>query len=121
MDFVEPSAKEHEVAVTEANALAAQSPWIWFAIAVVAQVVHLPCDVVVSGGRGLADWPIQPWWPLSTTPIVYPLISWGDVGPTIVLMSGCLLAARYPPQLQRFSLITLIALVVYLLGRGLVD
>ncbi|MBL8856618.1 MAG: metal-dependent hydrolase [Planctomycetaceae bacterium] len=91
---------------------------IWFVMALIAQLVHLPCDMVVSGGQGLTDWPIQPFWPISTTSWVYPLIPWGDVGPTVFLMLGCIIAAQQPRRTTLVSSCTLAGLIIYLAARG---
>lgn len=79
-----------------------------------AQLLHLPCDMVVSGGQGLSDWAIQPWWPFSNAAYVYPMIPWGDVGPTVLLMVGIISIAKLGSQSTRISWITLIALCGYL-------
>ncbi len=87
-------------------------------IAMFAQLLHLPCDMVVSGGNGLSDWAIQPFWPFSKTGYVYPMIPWGDVGPTVILMFGVICSAKWPKNLSQISSITLIALCTYLLARA---
>jgi membrane-bound metal-dependent hydrolase YbcI (DUF457 family) len=87
-------------------------------VAMFAQLLHLPCDMVVSGGNGLTDWEIRPFWPLSKAGYVFPMIPWGDVGPTVILMSGVICSAKWPAHLSKVSLITLLVLCVYLLGRA---
>ncbi|HUG71137.1 MAG TPA: metal-dependent hydrolase [Pirellulaceae bacterium] len=87
-------------------------------IAFFAQTIHLPCDMVVSGGHGLSDWPIQPLWPFSGTEFVFPLIPWGDIGPTVILMAGIIWIAKRPTNLSTISVCTLIALTFYLVARG---
>lgn len=86
-------------------------------VAASCQALHLFCDMVVSGGDGLTDWPVCPWWPISNTGYAFPMIPWGDVGPTLVLMSGLILGARFPVQLRKISSISLAALICYLLVR----
>lgn len=88
-------------------------------IAMCVQLLHLPCDMVVSGGDGLSDWAIQPWWPFSTTGYVYPLIPWGDIGPTVILMAGIITIAKRKSHLSQTSSLTILALCAYLLIRGL--
>jgi membrane-bound metal-dependent hydrolase YbcI (DUF457 family) len=90
------------------------------AIALAAQVLHLPCDMVVSGGRGLSDWQVQPFWPFSRAGFVYPLIPWGDVGPTVVLMAGIIGCAKSRDRSGTIAALTLLALVAYLFGAHLV-
>ncbi len=91
---------------------------IFAAITLFAQVVHLPCDMVVSGGDGLSDWAVKPWWPFSDAAYVYPLIPWGDVGPTIILMAGVVIIAQRRSHLSLTSLLTIITLCGYLMVRA---
>jgi membrane-bound metal-dependent hydrolase YbcI (DUF457 family) len=94
-------------------------PWFMlFLVCFAAQTLHLPCDMVVSGGHGLPDWPIKPFWPISDAEYVFPLIPWGDVGPTVIMMAGAILLAKSPTRLSRQSTITLAVLCIYLLIRG---
>lgn len=87
-------------------------------VAFVAQGLHLVCDMIVSGGRGLPPWEIRPWWPVSNAGYVLPWIPWGDPGPTIVLMAGIIYAAWNPQNPTRVSLATLAAQCAYVLARG---
>ncbi|MDP1560864.1 MAG: metal-dependent hydrolase [Pirellulaceae bacterium] len=90
----------------------------FFGIALISQLLHLPCDMVVSGGKGLTDWAIQPFWPFSNAGFVYPMIPWGDVGPTVILMAGIIIAAKRPARLATVSMLTLLALSAYLVARA---
>ncbi len=83
-----------------------------------AQIIHLPCDMVVSGGSGLSDWYIKPFWPLSDVGYVFPMIPWGDIGPTLILMGGAIVLAKFPNRLAPKSMATLAMLCIYLLLRG---
>lgn len=87
-------------------------------IALYAQILHLPCDMVVSGGNGLSDWAIQPWWPFSNAAYVYPLIPWGDVGPTVILMVGVIILAKRNSHVSQTSWLTIVALCGYFIVRG---
>lgn len=82
------------------------------------QLIHLPCDMVVSGGSGLSDWPVRPWWPVSNAAYVFPMISWGDVGPTLIMMAGIIFAAKWQRNLSTVSLITFVILIGYLILRS---
>lgn len=96
-------------------------PWLLstlFATAFVTQTAHLPCDMVVSGGSGLSDWHVLPLWPFSDRGYVFPLVPWGDIGPTFVLMAGTIWMAKRRSGLSSIALITLSTLIVYLLVRG---
>ncbi len=90
---------------------------LFFGIAFAAQTLHLPCDMVVSGGSGLNDWSVEPWWPFSHAAYVYPMIPWGDPGPTLILMAGAVIAAKWPPQTANISRLSIGTLLVYLLVR----
>lgn len=89
-----------------------------FLTAAVAQAVHLPCDMVVSGGNGLSHWEVRPFWPFSAVGCVWPLIPWGDVGPTLILMAGIVVAASGRRGVAATSAATLALLVAYLVVRG---
>lgn len=89
-----------------------------FLVCFVVQTIHLPCDMVVSGGYGLSDWHIKPFWPISDIGYVYPLIPWGDIGPTLIMMGGAIMLAKYPKRLRLQSTVTLAVLCAYLLIRG---
>lgn len=91
---------------------------ILFATGFCAQTLHLPCDMVVSGGNGLSDWQIKPFWPVFDAGYVFPLIPWGDVCPTVILMAGAIILLKLPTRTSSVSLATLICLCVYLVVRG---
>lgn len=86
-------------------------------IACIVQVLHLPCDMVVSGGNGLSNWSVQPWWPFSRAAYVYPMIPWGDPGPTLILMAGAVCVAKWRSRAAIISKFALAALVAYLIVR----
>lgn len=81
------------------------------------QVLHLVCDMVVSGGQGLSNWPVKPFWPIWQIGYIYPLIPWGDVGPTVIMMAGIIGIAKFGRD-QFVAILTLIFLVTYLFFRG---
>ena len=81
------------------------------------QSVHLVCDMVVSGGQGLSNWPVKPFWPFRQIGYVYPLIPWGDIGPTIIMMAGIIGIAKIG-RAHLLSMLTLLVLIIYLLFRG---
>lgn len=96
----------------------AASTIIFACVALVAQLLHLACDIMVSGGNDLPDWRIRPFWPMSNTGYVFPLIPWGDIGPTVILMLGIICAAKRPRYVSTISGCTLVVLVVYMVVRG---
>lgn len=81
------------------------------------QSVHLVCDMVVSGGQGLSDWLVKPFWPFGNTGFVYPLIRWGDVGPTVIMMAGLILVAKFG-RAQFVAVLTFVGLISYLFCRS---
>ncbi len=93
---------------------------VFASIGICAQLLHLPCDMVVSGGNGLSDWAIQPWWPFSSAAYVYPLIPWGDIGPTVILMAGIISIAKRNSHLTQTSSLTIVTLCGYLIVRGFI-
>lgn len=93
--------------------------WWLLGVSALVQLVHLVCDAVVSGGEGLTDWPVQPFWPVSDRGFVLPLVPWGDVGPTVVLMLGAIGLAKFPEHRRQLSIATLAGLGLYLLARGI--
>ena len=94
------------------------SALVLFLFSFAVQTLHLPCDMIVSGGKGLSDWHTKPFWPWSDQGFVWPLIPWGDIGPTIILMLGAIVLAKSSKQGSRISTATLVCLMGYLLIRG---
>jgi membrane-bound metal-dependent hydrolase YbcI (DUF457 family) len=95
-------------------------PYCWlFLFCFVAQTIHLPCDMFVSGGGGLADWEIRPFWPFDNGGFVLALIPWGDIGPTIILMAGAIVLAKYSDRRSLHAGTTLATLGAYMIIRGL--
>lgn len=92
-------------------------PLAVLAITVICQLIHLPCDMVVSGGYRMADWPVKPWWPFFKTGYVFPMIPWGDPGVSVVVMIGLIALARDMRHSRMISAGTLAMLVVYLVTR----
>ncbi|MGY8749522.1 MAG: metal-dependent hydrolase [Pirellulales bacterium] len=81
------------------------------------QCLHLCCDMFVSGGRGLSDWPVKPFWPFLQTEYVFPLIPWGDIGPTVIMMAGIIGIAKFA-RAQFVAILTLGLLIAYMVCRG---
>jgi hypothetical protein len=46
------------------------------------------------------------------------LIPWGDVGPTVILMTGIIVIAKLRSHISTTSTLTLVALCTYLIVRG---
>ena len=88
-----------------------------FAVGVFFQCVHLLCDMLVSGGQGLSDWHVKPFWPMNNSAFVYPLLPWGDIGPTAIMMGGVIGIAKLG-NAKRIAIICLGLLWAYMAFRG---
>lgn len=86
-------------------------------IGLVFQCLHLICDITVSGGQGLSDWHVKPFWPINDAGYVFPLIPWGDVGPTVIMMPGMIGIAKMG-HARRIATLALCLLCIYMLSRG---
>lgn len=91
---------------------------VWIGVAVLAALSHLAADLVFSGSATLPDWQLQLWWPVSSAGYVFPLVSWGDAGVSIVFVAGMFAMWKWPGRLQAISAVTLAAVVVYVAARG---
>ena len=47
---------------------------------------HVAADIVVSGADGIEDWPVAVLWPWDGPQVVYPMLRWGDPGPTVAFI-----------------------------------
>jgi membrane-bound metal-dependent hydrolase YbcI (DUF457 family) len=92
---------------------------IWILVAAAAALSHLPADLVFSGTASLPDWRLQPLWPFSNWSVIYPMVPWGDVGATLVFVAGMFAMLKWRQRLQSISVVTLAALVLYVIVRGL--
>ena len=90
---------------------------LWLAVAVAVAWIHLPSDMVVSGGEGLTDWQVRPWWPLDGAGYVFPCVSWGDPGLSILFFSGLLAIVARPLWRQPTACLTLLAALAYMAVR----
>lgn len=91
----------------------------WGAIAVAMAWLHLPCDMVVSGGAGLTDWEVLPWWPFSRQGFVLPCVPWGDVGLSVLFGSALVAMAARPAWRRPVASAALAGTVMYLAARRL--
>ena len=87
-------------------------------IGAAAAASHIPADIVVSGAEGIRDWPVSILWPLDGPKVVYPMLRWGDPGPTLMLAGGLIVAALRPRHAVAAARTGLLVLGVYLIvGR----
>jgi membrane-bound metal-dependent hydrolase YbcI (DUF457 family) len=91
---------------------------VWMMVGAVVALTHLIADMVVSGAAQLNDWALQLLWPFSREGFVYPLVSWGDPGMSIVFVLGMFGMWRWPKHLQLVAGTTLLLLVAYIMLRG---
>lgn len=92
----------------------ASSWWTWCVIAIIAAMSQIPADAVVSGGRGLSDWPLKPLWPFSDWKLVYPMIPWGNVGVSVIFGVAVVVMAKLQSRFQLIAIAALIAMCIYL-------
>jgi membrane-bound metal-dependent hydrolase YbcI (DUF457 family) len=96
------------------------STWFaWWLVMFVAALSQIPADIVVSGGKGLTDWPLQPLWPISNFSVVYPMVPWGNVGVSVLFALGMIAMAKQARHLQTISRITLMTVTIYILAWGM--
>lgn len=91
---------------------------VWLIVAVVATLSHLAADLVYSGTAELSDWHLQLLWPFSSEGFVFPMVHWGDAGVTIIFVVSMFTMVRYRGRIQPLALITLSAVLVYIVIRG---
>lgn len=86
---------------------------VWFLTILMAAVSHPLCDALVSGGRGLPDWPIQIFWPFSTYGLVWPVFHWGDVGVTLILVGYLFAMLRWRSKTKPLALAAFLSIAGY--------
>ena len=106
-----------EVVITEQRPDTSIAMSVFIFVGIGFQSVHLVCDMVVSGGQGLSDWLVKPFWPFGNTGFVYPLIPWGDVGPTVIMIAGLIGIAKFGLA-QFVAVLTFVVLISYLFCRS---
>ena len=100
--------------------VSAREVLLWIFTGVVASLSHLAADLVFSGSRDLSDWELQLLWPITSRGWVYPLVPWGDVGTTLIFIAGMFAMARFRRQVRPIACGTLVAVVAYIVIRGLI-
>jgi len=93
---------------------------IWVFVAVAAAASHLVADLLFSGTATLSDWHLKLLWPFSERGWIYPMVPWGDPGATVVMVAGMLAMARSPSRRRPIAALTLAAVTVYILVRGVI-
>ncbi|GHT22981.1 hypothetical protein FACS189419_06300 [Planctomycetales bacterium] len=93
---------------------------VWVVVAVIASYSHLLADIIVSGTATLADWDVKIFFPFSDKGIVYPLVPWGDVGNTVILLLGMFTMLRWNNRVRTTAVITILSVIAYSTTRSMV-
>lgn len=92
----------------------------WMLIGSLAALSHLATDLVVSGAATAGDWELKLLWPFSQRGWVWPMLRWGDPGPSVILFGGAFAMLRWPPHARALAWGTLLLVVLYIAAGGVV-
>lgn len=87
----------------------------WGGLCLFGCLTHLFGDVIVSGNSEYPDWPVMLFWPFSDRGFVYPLLSWGDLVPSVILFGGALAMLRWRKYTQMTAALSIGILFAYAL------
>jgi len=90
---------------------------VWLAVGVLAGLTHLPADLIYGGGTGVRDWPLKLLWPFSAREWSWPVLVWGDLGPTALFVAEMFALYRWPARSRLLAALTLLALAAYVAAR----
>ena len=93
----------------------------WFtlvAVSTIAALTQIPADALVSGGQGLSDWALEPFWPFSAFEFVYPMLPWGNIGLTVIFAIGMLALAKKPHRAKLIAIAALGFVIGYIIVWG---
>jgi hypothetical protein len=90
---------------------------VWLAVGVLAGLSHLPADMIYSGNPPRVDWPVALLWPFSERGWSFPILGWGDLGPTLIFLAEMFALYRWRGHAQLLAWLTLLALAGYLAAR----
>ena len=93
---------------------------IWVLVGIVASLSHLGADLVYSGHAKYSDWGLKLLWPFSDRDFVHPMVPWGDIGAAAILSAGMFAMPARPSRVQTIAGTTLVAVLAYIAGRGIV-
>ncbi len=91
---------------------------VWVTVGVVAALSHLAADMVFSGHPVLPQWGIRLFWPFSDRFWAWPMVPWGDPGPTLLFIGGMFAMIRWHRYRQAIAALTLILVFSYIVARG---
>jgi membrane-bound metal-dependent hydrolase YbcI (DUF457 family) len=101
--------------------LSAHAVAVWIAVGVLAGISHLPADVIYSGSPGTPDWPLPLLWPFSPRSWSFPILVWGDFGPTLIFIAEMFALYRWQKRANLIAWLTLLAVIGYLTTRWLLE
>ncbi len=90
---------------------------LWIATGMIASLSHLLADMVYSGHPEMRVWPVPLLWPFSDHGWAFPMVPWGDLGATLILVGEMFALYRWPARAQRTAWIALAAVVAYVFLR----
>ncbi len=70
--------------------------------------------MIFSGTATLGDWELKLLWPFSDRGFVYPLIPWGDIGVTLLFVTGMFAMLRWKTRTAWIARLTLLVAVGYI-------
>jgi hypothetical protein len=90
---------------------------VWLAVGALAGLSHLPADLIYSGSPPAPDWPVPLLWPFSGRGWSFPILAWGDLGPTVIFVGEMFALYRWRTHAQLVAWVTLLAVGGYLTTR----
>ena len=91
---------------------------VWTTVGIIAAYSHLLADCLFSTGAGLPAWKLPLFWPFARTLFALPMVRWGDVGATIILIVGMFAMVRWASRRQVIAMTVLGLVVAYIVVRG---
>jgi hypothetical protein len=91
----------------------AQALGVWVMLGVLASLSHLPADLVYAGHPDLPTWPVPLLWPFSDRGWAWPVVPWGDLGATLLLVGEMFALYRWPAYAQPLACLALTAVGAY--------
>jgi membrane-bound metal-dependent hydrolase YbcI (DUF457 family) len=86
---------------------------VWTALGVTAALSHLLADIVYTGNAELVPWPVRLLWPWSERGWELPIVPWGDLVTTGLLVGEMFVLYRWPGRAQLIACLTLLAIGGY--------
>lgn len=91
---------------------------VWILVGVAAAFSHLLADTLFSVGKNLPVWGVPLFWPFSGKEYSYPMVAWGDVGPTIIFAASMFIMHIWPKYTSKIAFASLGLVVCYIVVRG---